>query len=114
MDVAHEYRLIPQDTIEVLVPFEPEAYWQLRNEVEHYGRLTRQWILRAREHAVGIFRPRPEDHSGVWNMLQPVPQRGRQAIEGRVAEWFVLVGRDLGELYDDLLGLRQLGGHWIA
>jgi hypothetical protein len=50
----------------------------------------------------------------VWNALQPIPVRRGESVEVRVAEWFVLTGRVVEELYDGTVGLKHFGGQWIA
>jgi CRISPR-associated helicase Cas3/CRISPR-associated endonuclease Cas3-HD len=81
--VAQEYRLIKQDALNVLVPFEPRSFDALAAEVRETG-LTYSWIRRARPHTVSLFRPRPD--SVVMNHLEPVRlARGR----GESEEWFI-------------------------
>ncbi len=58
--VAQHYRLIKQRTINVLVPYCPPVFDALAERVLTEG-LRREWIAAAREHAVGIYRPRDDD-----------------------------------------------------
>jgi len=55
VDVARNYRVIEQDTINVLVPYDRYVYSRLRSEVLNNG-LTRDWIHRAIPYSVSLFR----------------------------------------------------------
>lgn len=92
--IAEKYRLIPQSQINVLVPYEAEAFDLLRNEVLQTG-LTAAWIRRVRPYSVAVFRP-PAD-APVWSSLESVPLRPK----GECRDWFVL--RD-PSLYHPVLG----------
>lgn len=114
-DVAANYRLIDQDTISVLVPYERKQFDRLLSAIEQVGRLTREWVQDAREHAVNLFRPRMEDQSGMWNCLDPVPVAPNREPDHLTADWFILTGPDIYKLYDtELLGLEALTDQWIA
>lgn len=104
--VAEHYRLINQDTIEVLVPYDEGAFADLGRSLEEKGHLTRDWIREARRNAVGLFRPQPED--ALWNGLLPAPiGRGEQSDD-----WFVLLREDW---YDaELLGLLEPSDAWTV
>ena len=68
--VSALYRVIDQEAINVLVPYDRAAYSRLEHQVK-WTRLTKAWMKAARPHTVGLFRPRPED--AVWSYLDPVP-----------------------------------------
>jgi hypothetical protein len=95
--------LIESDTINVLVPYDREAFDALRNEPFSEKPLTpkelRGWMRRAAPYSVAIFRP------GIDNPLtphlRPVPM-GTREVELGEAEWAVALP-DLK--YDRLLGL---------
>jgi CRISPR-associated endonuclease/helicase Cas3 len=94
VEVAREYRLISQDSINVLVPYDPDAYKGLAGEVRS-TRLTRRWMLKARPHTVSLFRPKPA--ARIWGFLEGVPL-GRNATAD---DWFIYLqpkhyDRDLG------------------
>jgi CRISPR-associated helicase Cas3/CRISPR-associated endonuclease Cas3-HD len=57
VEVSNLYRVIPQDTINVLVPYDREEYQRLTEEVSQNG-LTYQWIMKARPRSISLFRPR--------------------------------------------------------
>jgi CRISPR-associated endonuclease Cas3-HD len=115
-EVAKLYRLIKDDTINVLVPYDPVAYEELCAQLkldESDGRLTRQWVREAQPHAVGLRQPKPGDEG--WNCLHPLRWSARQEPDDHTAEWFVLLEDSPGSLYDrDLLGLKELTASWIA
>ena len=60
VEVARHYRLIRQDAINVLIPYDRKSYGKLKKEVRGTG-LTRKWVVKARPYSIGIFRPRPDD-----------------------------------------------------
>lgn len=81
-NVAQEYRLIRQDAVNVLVPYNLYIHERLADEVRRTG-LTRRWIERARPFSIGLFRPRPD--APAWSCLEPAPiGRGRSA-----EDWFI-------------------------
>ncbi len=67
--VAKNYRVIEQNTINVLVPFEKGIFLKLKEEALNKG-INRNWIMAARPHAIGLFRPRPSDP--IESYLKPV------------------------------------------
>ena len=107
VDTAAHYRLIEQDAINILVPYKPEIFQELREQLEQEGRLTREWIKKARPYTVSLFRPRP-----LWNFLDPAPLP-RGETRGETAEdWFVYLEPTH---YDPLLGLKPPQGpeNWM-
>jgi hypothetical protein len=59
-EVAQQYRIISQDTINVLVPYKREIFRQIRNIANNEG-LSRQWLMKARPYSVSLFRPKVND-----------------------------------------------------
>ena len=103
---AELYRLIDQDTVNVLVPYDGEAFRSLREELRANGRLTTGWIRNARPHTVNLYRPKRNDPILAYLAPAPLGRKGE-----RSEDWFVL----LGDLYDrDLLGLVGAPEAWIA
>lgn len=103
-EIARLYRLIDQDTIQVVVPWVHglAEYAKLRDEAMRG--IDRHWMTRAQSLAVSVYRPKP-GHP-VWAWLLPVHfRRG-----GDSDEWFVLDDPHPDDpqqcLYDDTLGLR--------
>lgn len=101
--VAALYRLIDQDAVNVLVPYDPEMFRALDSELRRNGRLTRDWIRRARYHAVSLYRPRAESP-----FLRPAPL-GKGELSD---DWFLYTE---ASHYDrELLGLLEEPDVWIA
>lgn len=81
--LAGLYRLIDQDTINVLVPYDQAAFDKLAAEVLSEG-LSRKWIAMARSHSVGVYQPRRNDP--IIDCLEPVPVvPGREYSD----DWFI-------------------------
>ncbi len=112
--VAQLYRLIEKDAIEVLVPYELEAFEDLCHEVASAGRPFGHWMKRARRHAVSLYRPKRSDE--VWSVLAPLSGAPKRAAERDERlerdEWFVLT--EGGEYECDLLGFVGAPQVWIA
>ena len=108
--VAREYRLIQQDAINVLMPWQGamEAYRDLRGRVDREG-LTRDWVQKARAFSVSLYRPGRKDP--IWDALLPVEYR--RAKRRQDTDWYVYA---IEEHYDDKLGLvaQQSLNVWIA
>ncbi len=109
--IAGEYRLIEQDTINILVPYEPclEDYERLCESAAKSG-LTRDWIRQARPLTVSWFRPKPDDP--IWDGLLPI-QQFRRARRDSQEDWFIYSVKDH---YHKRLGLNPPGALnvWIA
>ncbi len=97
-EVAKLYRIIKQDSINVLVPYDREAFEALAEEVRQTG-LTRDWVRKARAHTVGVFRPRGD--SPLMDWLEPIAVHGGRKMEP-ADDWFIY-SKEGG--YDDLTGL---------
>lgn len=105
--IAELYRVIEQDAISVVVPYDLEAYEGLKASLRDEGRLTAGWIRRARPYAINLYRPQKDDP--VWRFLEPAPL-GRGAISD---DWFVYL--ETAHYDRELLGLTgETGGLWIA
>jgi CRISPR-associated helicase Cas3/CRISPR-associated endonuclease Cas3-HD len=99
--IAELFRLIDQDTVNVLVPYDLEEFRRLETDLAATGRLTRDWIQRARPHAVSLYRT---DRIN----LKPAPLGRGQSSE----EWYLLITEDQ---YDrDLFGFIEAEDAWIA
>jgi len=109
-DISKEYRLIKQDAINVLVPYQPliEEFNKLCDEGNKIG-LTSEWIRRARPLAVNIYRPKPDDN--IWDSLIPLKVAGRKDKEQ--SDWFIYIRK---EDYHPVLGLTPSGSLniWIG
>ncbi|OGP53398.1 MAG: hypothetical protein A2Y65_06770 [Deltaproteobacteria bacterium RBG_13_52_11] len=109
-DIAKEYRLIKQDAINVLVPYQPliEEFNKLCDEGNTIG-LTSEWIRRARPLAVSVYRPKHDDT--IWDSLITVKIAGRKDKEQN--DWFIYIRK---EDYHPVLGLLPSGSLniWIG
>lgn len=97
--VAQLYRIIPQEAINILVPYDYEVYQELAEEVRETG-LTRDWIQRARPYSVSEFRPTRDAPVLNWIEAVPVGHKGATAHD-----WFIYL---VAEHYDQLKGLQPL------
>ncbi len=100
-EIAREYRLIDQDTINVVVPYQDDmdTFRQLSDMADAEG-LTARWIKQARPLAVNLFRPKQED--SVWDGLIPVVSK-RQRGKNKDDDWFLAA---VPEHYHPMLGYR--------
>lgn len=101
-EVAKQYRLIDQNIIQILVPWEErrEEFDTLRSEAERVG-ISAVWMRRAQGLAVSIYLTK--DGSPAW----AIPARLRRG--GTSDEWFFLEG----DYYDDTLGLNPPKGERV-
>jgi CRISPR-associated endonuclease/helicase Cas3 len=99
VDVSKEYQLIPQQSVNVLVPYKDELskFEELNERLTKQNRLTREWIHEARPLTISIYRPK--DGDPVWQYLESAPL-GRG---GKADDWFIYLNP---EDYDPLLGLN--------
>ena len=98
-EIARRYKLIDQDAIQIVVPWQPciEQYKRLRQQA--ISGIDGKWMREAQALSVSIYRPKPGHPA--WGSL--VAARFRQG--GESEEWFVL--EDLsGKYYDEILGLQ--------
>lgn len=100
-DVAKTYRLIDQDTINVVVPYSTIPL------VPDSG-LNRAWIRQVRSLTIGLHRPKDDDP--VWDVLIPV---GVSVVQRGGESWFRLVRPDC---YHPVLGFDapKTLNLWIA
>ncbi len=104
-DVAVNYRLIPGDMINVLVPYDRERFEILKERVTSGTFFTaqaiRKWVAEARELSVSIYRPKLD--SPVWQVLQPIQFGPKFKYDNQEADWFYCLP---DAEYDPLLGLK--------
>ena len=102
-DVAREYRLIDQNSISILVPYDRKAFERLRDEAKAgfaNGDARRRWRQAATHHAVSIIRPKID--SPLSGHIEPVDFFAGRETETSEADWFIALD---GIEYDDLTGL---------
>lgn len=99
VEVARRYRLIDQNTFQLLVPWADRwsEFTALRDEAEHAG-ISARWMRRAQGLAVSVYKPR--DAMPAWAIPAKLKLYGRTG-GGVSDEWFILEG----DHYDDTLGL---------
>ncbi|MFH1136850.1 MAG: CRISPR-associated endonuclease Cas3'' [Pseudomonadota bacterium] len=94
-ETARQYKLIAQNSINVLCPWDLAAYRALADTVRTEG-LTGRWTRAARAHSISLFQPQGDDPVRKW--LEPVPVgRGRYS-----EEWFIYLNEGH---YDRVRGL---------
>ncbi|MCK9275778.1 MAG: CRISPR-associated helicase Cas3' [Syntrophales bacterium] len=104
-DVAVNYRLIPGDMINVLVPYCSERFEILKERVTSgtffNAQDIRQWVAEAREFSVSIYRPKLD--SPAWQVLQPIQFGPKFKYDNQEADWVYCLP---DAKYDSLLGLK--------
>jgi len=70
-EVRKHYRIIEQDSVNVLVAYDRERYEELAEEARRKG-LSRDWVMRARPHTVSCFR-----RATATAMVEPVRLKDR-------------------------------------
>ncbi len=107
-DVARQYRLIEQDTINVIVPYRTNDAAALVGErVDREPRepgFLREWFRRARPHTIGVYRPKAD--SPTWSVFEPLQLHPARRPVGREDNWYSLTTE--GQ-YDPLLGVVPPG-----
>ena len=98
--VAQQFRLIKNDMINIVVPFDEQIFEELQSFAEEKG-LTAKWIKKARGLSISLYRPKPEDV--VWDSLLPV-QQFKQGRYSKQEDWF-MVNNDKD--YDKTLGYKK-------
>lgn len=100
-DIAQDYRLIKQNAINVVVPYSEQRieFDSLKDEAERKG-LTADWIRRARQLTVSLYRPKDDDT--IWDALISVQQVHGVRKKHYTQEWFVYA---VEEHYHHNLGL---------
>ena len=98
-EVAQQYRLIKQDSINIIVPYSEESklFEELVAEASEHG-LNQQWIRKARPLTVSLYRPKAEEP--IWDALQPVNYL--RTPQNRMTDWFIYLRK---EDYHPQLGL---------
>ncbi len=92
VEVASLYRIIKTTAVNVLVPYCPEKFHALADEVRETG-LTRKWIRRARPHTVGVFLKHGDDPKR--DRMEAVPVRsGKRGGSEYADDWFIYLDKD--------------------
>lgn len=104
---AREYRLIPDDSVQVVVPWDGERFEELRRASKAGPWVTADWMRAAQVHSVSIYRRQLDANRGV---LIPAPL-GARLPEQRSDDWFFLEDE---EIYDSDFGLGEPSGVLMA
>lgn len=100
--VAQKYRLINQDTVNLVVPYGDGN--QLKESVFKNG-LTADWTRKAQLYSVAVRRPKREDP--IWDIMESAPIfKGGERLESE--DWFLCT---TNAKYDALTGLGVPGGN---
>lgn len=108
--VAQEYRLIDQNTINVLVPYDLDRFTDLAEQARRFG-LTARWMREAQPFTLSIFRPKNSDP--VMGQMEQI--KTNPSPKAPLSEHWYLYCHPPG--YDrDLLGLcaEESKPVWIA
>lgn len=97
--VAEHYRLIPEDTVQVVVPWDRQAWSDLRRGSEEQQWIRVEWMRKAQLHAVSVYRSKLARYGA---SLTAAPLGARTAAQ-RSDDWFFLEA----DLYDEEFGLKK-------
>lgn len=84
VSIAELYRLIDDNTVQVIVPYNPEAFAALEAGLHSDG-FSAAWIRRARPYTVNVFR---KDDGMVESVCVPIPTRS--GTPKYIPDWFLL------------------------
>ena len=102
-DVARQFRLIKNDMINIVVPFDSQLFKDLQTLADEKG-LTAPWIKMARGLSISLYRPKHGDV--IWDSLLPV-QQFKQGRYSKQEDWF-MVNNDKD--YNKTLGYKKPEG----
>ncbi|NOS88392.1 MAG: CRISPR-associated helicase Cas3' [Methylococcaceae bacterium] len=99
-NVAQHFRLIKNDMINIVVPYDTVLFETLTTLADDKG-LTADWIKQARGLSISLYRPQQDDV--VWDGLLPVqPYKKGRLSKGE--DWFIVAHPDD---YDHTLGYKK-------
>jgi CRISPR/Cas system-associated endonuclease/helicase Cas3 len=119
-DVAKHYRLIEQNVISVLVPYDMATYQTLIAEAhtdDMAPKQIRAWIRKARPHSVAVYRP-ANTNAEIWNHLIPLSlgadstDESDRGITTETHDWWRPANEN--ESYDYFVGLKFAETHWVV
>lgn len=117
VDVSARYRLIEENVLNVIVPYDGDAYERLIVDGNESGQLTRKQIRRwqrlARPHSVAIFRP-DDVGNDLYSRLLPIHYGDRDreigGLETSQIQWWYPATVDS---YNDMVGLQLAESQWV-
>jgi len=112
-EVGKHYRLIDQDIVNVLVPYDPDAYERLRGEATETQRMSpraiRRWQAVAGPYAVAVYRSALSDQA---SQLLPITfGRTDHELSTEQIDWWYPRERTS---YTDRFGLRFEEEAWVV
>lgn len=99
-EVARQFRLIKNDMINIVVPYDVQIFKELQTLAEENG-LAAKWIKKARGLSISLYRPKSDDV--VWDSLLPV-QKFRQDKYQKQEDWFIVIN---DKDYNKTLGYKK-------
>lgn len=90
-EVARHFRLIKNDMINIVMPFDETLFNELQTLADEKG-LTAHWIKQARGLSISLYRPKSDDV--VWDSLLPV-QQFKQGRYSKQEDWFIVSNKGL-------------------
>lgn len=99
-ETANAYRLIPDDSVQVVVPWDRRRFEELEEASKASPWVKAEWMRKAQVHSVSLYRSQLKEYR---NALIPAPL-GAERAEQRSEDWFLL--REAGR-YDDDFGLEE-------
>jgi CRISPR-associated endonuclease/helicase Cas3 len=113
-EVSKAYRLIEQNVINVLVPYDQATFDKLVAESEHADMKpwqVRAWVRKARFHSVSVFRP-SSPQADLWNQLVALPLGlDDDEIQTDTHEWW---RTSIEQSYDGSTGLVLGESQWVV
>lgn len=100
VEVAKRYRVIDGDMINILTPYDPMAYQELRDAVDKCY-LSAAWMRRAQPYTVSVYRPQSND--SIWGAIIPVPINWKETSN----DWFLY---ERSDGYHEYFGLLPENG----
>jgi CRISPR/Cas system-associated endonuclease/helicase Cas3 len=87
VNTTRHYHLIPNASVNVLVPYDLEAHKNLADEVRK-NHLTKGWMAKAAAHAISIYRPKKDAPISRW--LEAVPVGRKEKSD----DWYIYLNKD--------------------
>jgi CRISPR-associated endonuclease/helicase Cas3 len=108
VETAKAYRIIAQDAVNVIVPYDTDRWTSLAREARRLPVPTSEWVHLARLHSISLFRPQP----GAKNYAEKVAYLDPLFTDDiSSAEWCSYLSESG---YDSLYGFREERQSWIA
>ena len=110
---SQHYKLIEQDSINVLTRYDRMVFADLIEQMESDGfrdiEFIRQWIAKARPYTVSMIRPKTD--KAAWNCLKPIQFNRKKEADNHNSNWFKALET---VKYNELTGLEIPEDLWIG